>query len=90
MAGNGSSCCFFITLSRSFGSSSQAEDVADTFRAVGADPRDEKAMVEKSVVSEFMKSMYELDVCRHNPDLSLACPTERALRTRKPPPLLNT
>jgi len=70
--------------------SSQAEDVADTFRAVGADPRDEKAMVEKSVVSEFMKSMYELDVCRHNPDLSLACPTERALRTRKPPPLLNT
>lgn len=40
--------------------------MADTFRAVGADPRDEKAVVEKSAVSEFMKNMYELDVRRQS------------------------
>ena len=43
--------------------SSQLEDVADTYRALSADPDDDKSVVEKSALAQFMLDNYELEVC---------------------------
>ena len=55
--------------------SSQLEDVADTFRALSADPTDEKSVVDKSALAQFMLDNYELEVCR-----SVRCKVSRYLR----------
>ena len=43
-------------------SATREEDFFDTYRAVGADPTDEKSTVGKSAITEFMQAHFELDV----------------------------